>query len=288
MMPFSVQDFFADVSPGEVNELSLHERRTLQAWINAYIASTYLDSTDAIMYQRGAIDQLQADSKLFSLGSDALTVQIAWNYADYAFECSLGVALAHINELCLLAGDDDVYIVNTADLWIIQMYHEGYYFFAKYPMDRSMLIPPCLCLEGDSEILVQRIQELERLSGNNVLHGRPPFSGVTLTDKGELTWISNQYPLPHKRVDLREAIIRNAQLCHMRLIGAWFDRAHLSDTDLRFATLAMASFGHCSMHNVSFSHANLLRARFDYAKLRGIDLSQATLRETSWIGVEKE
>jgi len=270
-----VQEFIAHVSSRDVSEVSERDRRSIFAWINTCLdpSTPYLDRTNAVVYQQGQVIDFTRESKFLPLGILSKQVSIVWNYSDYAVTCSLNVALDHIDELWL-PGTEDVFIISIADHWLL---------FAQYLANSKPVPVQCVSIEQDSPITEQRKAELEHLSHTNMLKALPPFRSVTLTKRSDIVWISLSYPWPHQRLDLRESIIHNAELCHIRLLGAFFDGAQLRNTDFRFAMLATASFSHCILDNCNFSAANLIRAHFDNATIRNTHFAQAKVRDTVWM-----
>src|SRR5262249_35634917 len=153
--------------------------------------------------------------------------------------------------------------------WAVYMYHEGEFSTGRVDPNYLQLTRVEDCQQtkqwpplDDRVPSNERQQEILASLSANRQAGLPPCSEVVIQTRGELNWLMKQDIRPQPpdgaqagrkhRLDLRRAIMRNANLD-----DAFFAGVYLAEVD--------------------FSGANLTNAKFQFADLEGANLTGAVL-----------
>lgn len=144
----------------------------------------------------------------------------------------------------------------------------------------------------DLEPAATRQAELEAAYEANVAAGRPPYAGVRIGTRGELTWIMDRrgwsgrhdaytvkYVLTPRGERHVPADLRGANLSHVALGDVCLRMADLTGANLVFADLRGAHLA-----DARLAHADLGRSTLADAELNTADLSSAHLREAALPG----
>lgn len=162
----------------------------------------------------------------------------------------------------------------------------------------------------DREPTPERQAELRAAYEANVAVGKPPYAGVVIHTRGELSWIvqdrgwSPMRPLTQlgeveklwdgQAIDLRqvgifEAVLSQVDLNRANLSGALIERCAFNDANFTFSNLSSAHIGGCSFRGADFGAADLsdsdiTEADFRNANLQGAKLSGALIISADFRG----
>lgn len=63
-------------------------------------------------------------------------IQVIWTYGDVGITLPLYHVARHIKDIWL-PGLDDVFLLDTRDIWCLELYHEGEFSCGRYPASRE-------------------------------------------------------------------------------------------------------------------------------------------------------
>jgi hypothetical protein len=148
----------------------------------------------------------------------------------------------------------------------------------------------------DSEPTPARQAELRAAYAANSAAGKPPYSDVRIGSRGEVAWILRErgwsgdydaytvkYVLKPKGESSEPADLREANLGHVCLAGAYLRMA-----DLRGANLVYADLKEAHLADTRFEHADMGRINLGGGELKHAILAGAHLREAKLPGANLE
>jgi len=139
----------------------------------------------------------------------------------------------------------------------------------------------------DSEPTPERQAELRKVYEANVAVGKPPYAGVVIGTRGELSWIMRERGWNEggaaMRVDYRDlrdtdisADVSGIDLSFANLSRAFIDAASFSGADLGLANLSGAFIGEANFSGANLGLANL-NGSYIFGASTGTNFSQANL-----------
>ncbi len=132
----------------------------------------------------------------------------------------------------------------------------------------------------DAEPTPDRQAELRAAYAANVAGGKPPYAGVAIRTRGEVTWIGREHTWSGT-----SSLEPDQE--PFNLSGATLDDANLSGASLFRANLSGATLFEADLSSATLFEADLSSATLDEANLSGADLLGANLRRASLHGAKR-
>jgi Pentapeptide repeats (8 copies) len=148
----------------------------------------------------------------------------------------------------------------------------------------------------DREPTAERQAELRKLYESNVAVGKPPYAGVEISSRGELTWIIHERGWKpgtaigrNEIPDLRDTSLvgdmRNVNLESANLSGAFITLADFRGGKMTKANLSNTSIEIAEFSDADLRNANLTGASVSTAIFRGAHMLLANLSRAYVTGI---